>query len=66
MKIGTSGTNNQNQILGGDRMKNYLVMLNFMEYIEAESEDEAIEKFSEMYDIKEKYLSTNEEVDEEQ
>ena len=40
-------------------MKNYLVMLNFMEYIEAESEDEAIEKFSEMYDISEKYLSAN-------
>ena len=47
-------------------MKNYLVMLNFMEYIEAESEDEAIEKFSEMYHIKEKYLSASEEVEEEQ
>ena len=47
-------------------MKNYLVMLNFMEYIEAESEDEAFEKFSEMYDIKETYLSTSEEVEEEQ
>lgn len=47
-------------------MKRYLVMLDFMEYIEAESEDEAIEKFSEMYDIKEKYLFAREEVDEEE
>ena len=47
-------------------MKNYLVMLNFMEHIEADSEDEAIEKFSEMYDIKEKYLFASEEVEEEQ
>ena len=47
-------------------MKNYLVMLNLMEYIEAESEDEAIEKFSEMYDIKEKYLFASEEVEEEE
>ena len=47
-------------------MKNYLVMLNFMKYIEADSEDEAIEKFSEMYDIKEKYLFASEEVEEEQ
>ena len=37
-------------------MKRYLIGLNFMEFIEAESEDEAKEKFSEMYEIKEKYL----------
>ena len=34
----------------------YLIGLNFMDYIEAESEEEAIEKFSEQYDIKEKFL----------
>ena len=37
-------------------MKRYLIGLNFMEFIEAESEDEAKEKFSEMNEIKEKYL----------
>ena len=37
-------------------MSKYLIGLNFMDYIEAESEDEAIEKFSEQYDIKEKFL----------
>lgn len=37
-------------------MNKYLIGLNFMDYIEAESEEEAIEKFSEQYDIKEKFL----------
>ena len=37
-------------------MKAYLVGLNFQEYIEAESEEEAMEKFSDMYDIREKHL----------
>ena len=37
-------------------MSKYLIGLNFMDYIEAESEEEAIEKFSEQYDIKEKFL----------
>ena len=37
-------------------MKDYLVGLNFEEYIEAESEEEAMEKFSDMYDISEKHL----------
>ena len=37
-------------------MKKYLIGLNFMDYIEAESEEEAIEKFSEQYEIKEKLL----------
>lgn len=41
---------------GGDRMKDYLVGLNFQEYIEAQSEEEAMEKFSDMYDISERYL----------
>ena len=34
----------------------YLIGLNFLDYIEAESEEAAIEKFSEQYDIKEKFL----------
>lgn len=42
-------------------MKSYLVMLDFMEYIDAETEDEAIEKFSEMYDIPIKHLTAREE-----
>lgn len=37
-------------------MKLYLVGLNFQEYIEAENEEEAMEKFSDMYDISEKHL----------
>ena len=37
-------------------MKAYLVGLNFQEYIAAESEEEAMEKFSDMYDISERYL----------
>ena len=37
-------------------MRKYLIGLNFLDYIEAESEEEAIEKFSEQYDIKEKFL----------
>ena len=37
-------------------MKKYLIGLNFMDYIEAESEEEALEKFSEQYEIKEKLL----------
>ena len=37
-------------------MTKYLIGLNFLDYIEAESEEEALEKFSEQYDIKEKFL----------
>ena len=37
-------------------MNKYLIGLNFLDYIEAESEEEAIEKFSEQYEIKEKFL----------
>lgn len=37
-------------------MKEYMVGLNFMEPIEADSEEQAKEFFSERYDIKEKYL----------
>ena len=49
--------------------KTYLVGFYFQEYIEADSEEEAKEKFSDMYEVKYKYLSadeieTNEEVDE--
>ena len=36
-------------------MNKYLIGLNFLDYIEAESE-EALEKFSEQYEIKEKLL----------
>lgn len=42
------------------RDKKFTVMLNFMEDIVADSEDEAIEIFSELYDIKEKYLDARE------
>ena len=38
------------------RVSRYLIGLNFMDYIEAESEEEALEKFSEQYEIKEKFL----------
>ncbi len=37
-------------------MKVYLVGLNFQEYIYSENEEEAIEKFSNMYDIEERHL----------
>ena len=37
-------------------MKTYNVTLNFTEYIEAESEEAAIEELSERYNIKEKYF----------
>ena len=49
-------------------MKIYLVGLNFQEYIEAESEREAMEIFSDMYDIREKLLCvlSEEEVEEEE
>ena len=46
-------------------MSKYLIGLNFMDYIEAESEDEAIEKFSEQYDIKEKFLFVSDVISEE-
>ena len=46
-------------------MSKYLIGLNFMDYIEAESEDEAIEKFSEQYDIKEKFLFVSNVISEE-
>lgn len=36
--------------------KEFLVMMNFQEYIEADTEEEAIEIFSDRYDIKGKYL----------
>lgn len=47
-------------------MKLYLVGLNFQEYIEAESEKETMEIFSDMYDIREKHLCvlSEEEVEE--
>lgn len=45
--------------------KKYLIGLNFMDYIEAESEEEAIEKFSEQYDIKEKFLFVSNVISEE-
>ena len=44
-------------------MKEYLVGLNFEEYIEAESEEEAMEKFGDMYDISERYLCVLSEVE---
>ena len=49
-------------------MKYYLVGLNFEEYIEAETEEEAVEKFSDMYDISERYLCVlgEEEMEEEE
>ena len=40
--------------------KTYLVGFNFLEYIEADNEEEAKEKFSEMYEVKYKYLSADE------
>ena len=46
-------------------MNKYLIGLNFMDYIEAESEEEAIEKFSEQYDIKEKFLFVSDVITEE-
>ena len=46
-------------------MNKYLIGLNFMDYIEAESEEEAIEKFSEQYDIKEKFLFVSDVISEE-
>ena len=46
-------------------MNKYLIGLNFMDYIEAESEEEAIEKFSEQYDIKEKFLYVSDVITEE-
>lgn len=47
-------------------MKVYLVGLNFEEYIEAENEEEAMEKFSDMYDINERYLCVLGEYEEEE
>ena len=41
-------------------MKTYLVGLNFQEYIEADNEEEAKEKFSDMYGVKDKYLFADE------
>ena len=46
-------------------MNQYLIGLNFLDYIEAESEEEAIEKFSEQYDIKEKFLFVSDVITEE-
>ena len=46
-------------------MNKYLIGLNFLNYIEAESEEEAIEKFSEQYDIKEKFLFVSDVITEE-
>ena len=40
-------------------MGTYLVGMNFQEYIEADSEAEAIERFSDRYDINQKYLSAD-------
>ena len=40
-------------------MGTYLVGMNFQEYIEADSE-EAIERFSDRYDINQKYLFADE------
>ena len=37
-------------------MNKYLIGLNFLDYVEAENEEAAIEKFSEQYEIKEKFL----------
>ena len=42
----------------------YLIGLNFLDYIEAESE-EALEKFSEQYEIKEKFLFVSDVISEE-
>ena len=46
-------------------MNKYLIGLNFLDYIEAESEEAAIEKFSEQYDIKEKFLFVSDVLSEE-
>ena len=46
-------------------MNKYLIGLNFMDYIEAESEEEALEKFSEQYEIKEKFLFVSDVIKEE-
>ena len=40
--------------------KTYLVGFNFQKYIEADNEEEAKEKFSDMYEVKEKYLFADE------
>ena len=40
--------------------KTYLVGLNFQEYIEADNEEEAKEKFSDMCDINPRHLSAHE------
>ena len=40
--------------------KKYLVGLNFQEYVEADNEEEAKEKFSEMYEVRYKYLFADE------
>ena len=40
--------------------KKYLVGLNFQEYVEADNEEEAKEKFSDMYEVKGKYLFADE------
>ena len=46
-------------------MNKYLIGLNFMDYIEAESEEESLEKFSEQYEIKEKLLFVSDVISEE-
>ena len=46
-------------------MNKYLIGLNFMDYIEAESEEKALEKFSEQYEIKEKFLFVSDVISEE-
>ena len=40
--------------------KTYLVGFNFQEYIEADNEEEAKEKFSEKHEVKYKYLFADE------
>lgn len=45
-------------------MKKFLVGLNFQEFIEANDEDEAIEKFGDRYKINCKYLDAEEVEDE--
>ena len=46
-------------------MNKYLIGLNFLDYIEAESEEEALEKFSEQYEIKEQFLFVSDVITEE-
>lgn len=41
-------------------MKSYIVGLNFEDFIDAENEEEAKEKFSDMYDINPRHLSAHE------